>query len=208
MDGTLYDNEDIIKVNYEMVKDYLLNNYEFEEDIDELLTSHHLYPYISDNAGSITSLFKEMNFDTEAWDRYRSEAFDFSLIDKDKAVSEDTLKELSLKAPLVLLSNNTSKNVEATLNRLEISPNVFKDIVLNEGEQKYSNKGPLIDKIVTKYHLPYNEVLAIGDRYIVDGKPLVERGGSALIIKRPSAFKKVIEDFNNFKSCDEYQFIQ
>ena len=92
------------------------------------------------------------------------------------------------------------------LNRIDVAKNCFDDIVVNESDTKVNDKKVLMEKTIEKYGVKAEDVLSIGDRYDVDGRPIIELGGQTVIIKSPLSIKKVIEDFNNFKTCDEYQY--
>lgn len=199
MDGTLYDMEDMVIDGYNSALDYLVNYQGFSsEKAGLLLKENHIYPYVSEDACSATAFFMSRGYDVKEWDQKRSENFSCQPIDINKAMKLQSLKKLSAGAPLVLLTNNTLKNVRRVLKHLGIPEDVFTEIFCNEKDNKTPSKKPLMEQLMTKYKAKPEETLSIGDRYNVDGRPLVELGGDALIIRKPH----YIEEFLNGEKTD------
>lgn len=199
MDGTLYDMEDMVIDGYNSALDYLVDYQGFSsEEAELLLKENHIYPYVSEDACSATAFFMSRGYDVKEWDQKRSENFNCQPIDINKAMKLQSLRRLSESAALVLLTNNTLKNVKRILHHLHIPEDVFTEIFCNEKENKTPSKKPLMEQLMTKYQARPEETLSIGDRYNVDGRPLVELGGDALIIRRP----QFIEEYLNDKEKD------
>lgn len=205
MDGTLYDISDLVEDNFNIARDYLINYYDYtNSSATKLLLDNHVYPYVSSDAKSLTKLFISQGIDIKHFDNYRSYNYPYQKIDKEKAVNINDLKYFKDNFISVLVTNNTHKNVSDILNHLGINESIFDEIVCNENENKTSSKKPLFEYVINKYNIKPNEVLSIGDRYNVDGKPINELGGDAIILSKPKSLNKVIKDKQNLSNCDDY----
>ena len=195
MDGTLYDMEDMVMDGYNSSLDFLVRYQGFPADeAKKLLHENHIYPYISEDACSATAFFMSRGYDVQKWDQDRTENFNYRSIDVNKAMKTENLRRLSKIAPLVLLTNNTLKNVRRVLEHLNIPEDVFVEIFCNEKDNKTPSKKPLMEQLMKKYNVKPEETLSIGDRYNVDGKPLNELGGDALIIAKPRYIEEYLND--------------
>jgi len=208
MDGTLYCLKDLIQENFNITVKYLIDyqNYS-KEDAEKLLIDNKIFPYVSNEAKSSTALFSSLGFDINVWNNYRSKSFPINFIKKENAVSFNTLLKYKEKAHIVLLSNNTLDNIHKLLNHLDIPFDLFEEVVYCQNLSKHVSKHEKMLELINKYRVSPDEALSIGDRYEVDGKPMVELGGKSLIIKKPSSLLKALNDFDNFKTCEEYEFI-
>lgn len=207
MDGTLYDLKDLVEHGFNVTIEYLTTYKGMsKEQATKFLNDNSIYPYIIKDAKSTTHLFMSLGYDIKHWDEYRSNLQDTSLIKKENAIQKETLEELKKLAPCVLLTNNTPQNVHATLNRIGLKEEDFSSIYTNDQDHKNLSKTNAMAKIIKTYNAKAEDTLSIGDRYLVDVKPILELKGKGIVIPRPSSFKKVIEDFNNFKTCDEYEY--
>ena len=207
MDGTLYDVSDLIEDGFNTSVNYLIEFYEFDkEDAEEALIQNHIYPYVSEDARSTTGFFISRGIDMTHWDAYRSEHFGYRLIDNSKAMSEESLKKLADIAPLVLLTNNTRINVKHVLDKINVSEDIFMEIFCNENEKKTPSKKTMMEELLQRYNVKPEEALSIGDRFDVDAKPMIELGGRALILLKPQAIDRFLDEIDNPQSCDVYSF--
>jgi len=207
MDGTLYDLNDLVEENFYSTVNYLVNYHNFDrQKAIDFLIDNNIYPYISNNSKSSTALFSSLGYDITIWNEYRSKVFPYKNIKIQNSVNIDTLIKFKEKAHIVLLTNNTIENINNLLNHLQIDECVFEEIVYCKDLTKHVSKFDNMKYLISKYKCKPSECLSIGDRYEVDGKPMVELGGKAIIIKKPSSLMKILQDFDNFKTCDEYEF--
>ena len=205
MDGTLYDMSDLIADGFNTAVNYMVEFYEFEkEDAVRTLNDNHIYPFVAPDAKSTTQFFFSRFIDVNHWDAYRCKHFAYHLIDKSKAVGEDTLKKLSAIAPLVLLTNNTRINVSHVLKQIDVSEDTFDQIMCNEKENKSPTKTILMEKLMRQYDVLPEETLSIGDRFDVDAKPMLELKGKALILKKPKAIERFLEEFDTPRDNEDY----
>lgn len=95
---------------------------------------------------------------------------------------------------------NTKIATLKILQELSIDINLFTEVITVETFNEHNsilNKQSAFLVLSEKYSLKYSEMMAIGDRYIMDIKPLEALGGYGLLVQGP----KDIEDFlikNNF----------
>lgn len=207
MDGTLYNMEDLIEPSFHIAVDYLIKyqNYDKESAI-KLLNSNDIYPYVYEKAKSTTQLFASMGFSIPEWNDFRSIAFPFEKINKNNAATNDLLISFSKLCTIVLLTNNSQKNVDNVLKHLDIKKETFDNIFLNDANRVCFNKKVIMSNIINKYNVKLERVLSIGDRYNIDGLPMLELGGKSIIVSNPSGLKKVLEDNPDFKDNDKYKY--
>lgn len=207
MDGTLYNMEDLIEPSFHIAIDYLINyqNYDKENAI-KLLNNNDIYPYVYEKAKSTTQLFASMGFSIPEWNDFRSIAFPFEKINKNNAATNDLLISFSKLCTIVLLTNNSQKNVDNVLKHLDIKKETFDNIFLNDANRVCFNKKVIMSNIINKYNVKPEKVLSIGDRYNIDGLPMLELCGKSIIVSNPSGLKKVLEDNPDFKDNDKYKY--
>lgn len=207
VDGTLYDMADLSEDGFNITVDYLVDyqGYKKEDAIKEL-NDNHIYPYVAEDAKSTTGFFMSKGFDIDEWDKYRSGRFNFNLIKKENAIKKTHIEKMKEYAKIVLVTNNTMFNVKAVLNSIGLTQDMFNEIICNQGKDKKADKTYMMKKVQEKYHVNPKNILSIGDRFDVDGKPAVSLGYQTIIIKNPKSFTKLIEDFNSFKTCLEYTY--
>ena len=207
LDGTLYDLKDLVEFGFELSIGYLLDIQKYKkEDAIKLLYDNNIYPFISEKAKSTTQLFASLGFDINKWNEYRSSRFAYQLIKKENATNNEVLTKLKSHSKIVLLTNNTKENVDNILRQIDINPNIFDSIHLNNKNVVDLSKQKLMEDIIKEYSVSKNKVLSIGDRYNVDALPLLNIGGESLIISNPHALELILKDYPNFKNCDEYKY--
>lgn len=201
LDGTLYADSFYKKDYYEFALKYLSIQQNMTIDkAKKVLLDNGIYPYKSVSDNSITKLFIEIGFDIKRWNSERNLFFSKINFSKAERISADLLKKLSEKYLLILLTVNTKITTLKILQELSIDINLFTEIITIETFNEHNN---ILNKQSTflilseKYSLKYSEMMAIGDRYMMDIKPLEILGGHGLLVQSP----KDIEDFfikNNF----------
>lgn len=208
MDGTLYDMKDLALSSFNLSVSYLVErkNYPKEEAV-KLLDENNIYPYYSESAKSTTQLFVSLGFDVVDWNDFRSQRFPYQQIIKDNATNNNVLSKYSELTNIVLLTNNTKTNVDHVLNHIGIKHDAFSGIYLNSKKNSLSKKD-LMSEIIREYNVEASHVLSIGDRYNVDGVPILELGGKAIIIKNPKGLEKVLVDYPNFVDNDYYKYYE
>lgn len=208
MDGTLYDISDVVKEGFYLGVNFLVETKGYViDDAIKLLNNNDIYPYVVEKAKSTTQLFASLGYDISEWNDYRSIRFPYQEIKKENSVSNKLLLEFRKHAKIVLLTNNTQKNVDNVLKHIGIKQETFNRIYLNNKKQKDLNKKLLMQDIINDYNVDARRVLSIGDRLDVDALPMLELGGKAIIIKNPKSLEKVINDFPNFKNNKQYKFM-
>lgn len=207
MDGTLYDISDVVKGGFYLGVNFLVETKGYViDDAIKLLNNNDIYPYVVEKAKSTTQLFASLGYDISEWNDYRSIRFPYQEIKKENSVSNKLLLEFRKHAKIVLLTNNTQKNVDNVLKHINVNHNTFDSIYLNSDCKKDLSKKGLMNKIVKDNNVDISKALSIGDRLDVDALPMLELGGKAIIIKNPKSLEKVINDFPNFSINDEYKY--
>ena len=205
MDGTVYDMVDMVENLYEISLAYLMDHFHYSyEDAKAFLEQQHIYPYPFAGSGSSTQLFVQMGADLHHWNEYRSALFDFDRIKKENAITEEELLFFKKIAPIVLLTNNTTKNAGYVMHQIGIDMAIFDKVQCNDDLRKTVSKTSAMKQLIEEYGVQPEEALSIGDRYQIDALPMLELGGKAIIVKNPSAFRKIIGDYPDLKNCEEY----
>ena len=208
MDGTLYYIGDLVLTNYNIATSYLVEKYNYtKEEAKKFFDENDIYPYVTGKDKSTTQLFKTMGLNINWWDEMRNERFDPTEITLENAISQDTIEQFMKRCPCVLLTNNTMTNVKLTLDRLNISPDAFDKIYCADDQGRNPTKMNTMDKIIKEYGVKPEETISIGDRYNIDGLPMLKLGGRAIIVKRPvESFPEILKDFDNFKTSEKYEY--
>lgn len=200
VDGTFYDLEDVIQSNYEIQVDFYAEQKKLpKECVKRLFEQERILPYKSQNARSATEYFLKNGIDADIWKEYRENHTSPQRIRKETAVSNELVKKYAEVASLVLLSSNSLRNIQNTLQWLEIDQTLFKDIfcsTANVGCMPFS-KMKIVPQILSKYKLAPASVLCIGDRYESDILPLISLGGKGVLVEKPADLEEILQDISN-----------
>ena len=213
LDGTLYDLSDTVKMYYEIEIEFLKSYFgKTEDEAEAFLDENGILPYVSPKAKSATEFFLKIGVPKEVWSTFREEHFDVSGIDKTKAVPNDTVKRFSAVAPIFLLSSNTYANIEKILQKLEIKPEIFTDILCSDRSKCSGafNKKEVMQNLSENTGVPCGNMLSVGDRFATDAAPMLELGGMGVIVSFPKALEKLFEDISSdsLASSEEYEFFE
>ncbi len=196
VDGTFYDLEDVVRANYDMRADFFAAEKGLtREETERIFAWEGILPYKSEKARSATEFFLRSGIDPAAWTAYCDAHTSPAHIDREKAVSNETLRGFAALAPLVLLSSNTRKNIQDTLAWLGIDGALFDDIVCPTA---YAGAGPFskrdaVGMLLERYGVPAGAALSAGDRYESDIRPLLELGGDGVLLEKPAGLETVLQ---------------
>lgn len=199
MDGTLYDINDVIRAIYQMqVEFYSEYSGETIEHVEKIFENNNIRPYVSDTTRSATEFFISNGVDCKEWSEFRKNNFDVTIINKNKAVKEEVIEEISKSYPIVLLSTNTKESISKVLERIEIDENVFKDIVCSDNHDIAPfNKENAISMISIQNGCEPSRMLSIGDRYQTDIVPMLKLGGDGVVVNGPEGTSRVLSNLKN-----------
>ena len=196
VDGTFYDLEDVVQDNYDMRADFFAAEKGItREEAEGIFAEQGILPYKSERARSATEFFLNSGIDQEAWTAYCDAHTAPVHIDREKAVSDELLKDFAKLAPLVLLSSSTLKSIKDTLGWLGIESSLFSDIICPTtyaGEGRFSKRNS-IRIVLERYDIPAGAALSVGDRYESDIRPLLELGGDGILLEQPSCLQNVLQ---------------
>lgn len=211
-DGTLYDINDVIKTVYQQQVSFL--SFKLNKscpDIESFFSQNDVFPYITKESKSATELFARLGISIEEWKEYRNKYFDVNAIQKDKAVKESVICSLALNSKVILLSSNTMSTIKKVLSHLYISPKHFSEIICSDyfPSELSFNKKNIMEYLSTKYTVPFESMISIGDRYQTDIRPMLELGGKGILLISPKSLGKVAKDLldNKLCSCEEYELM-
>lgn len=199
VDGTLYDLDDVVLDNYNVQVGFFSKTKKIPvETVKRIFEENQILPYRSEKARSATEFFLRNGIDGDAWAEFRNAHSSAEGIRREKAVDRALLERYAQLAKLVVLSSNTSTNIEKTLDWLDIDRGLF-DAVFSSTSQASGqpfSKMAMIGSILDRYGLQPSSVLSIGDRYATDIKPLVDRGGDGVLIHTPLDLTAVYQDLS------------
>ena len=211
MDGTLYDLNDVVQMSYDMQVEFLSMKRSISKaEAIDFLSQHHVYPVMKEDSRSATELFLQMGFDKKEWSEYRDARFDIEMINKDKAIDENTIRSFSDLGIVVLLSSNALSVIEKVLSHINIKSSVFDRIICSDRfpyQEPFSKKRAM-EFLSDKYCVKFNEMISFGDRFETDIKPMIQLGGLGALIQSPSALIDVFNDLslNTLGNSSSYSF--
>lgn len=213
LDGTLYDINDVVKTVYQNQVSFLSSKLnKTRQEVETFFAQNDVFPYVTRESKSATELFARIGINIEEWKAYRNTHFDVSAIIKSRAVNENVIRSLATNTKMILLSSNTSFTIEKILTHLCISKVIFCEIICSDlypSEQCF-NKKTAMKYLSSKFNVPFDSMLSIGDRFQTDIRPLLELGGNGILIMSPKSLEKISIDMIGIglKSCNEYEFFQ
>lgn len=211
MDGTLYDLKDVLSATFQMQVKFLSLKLQISErKAISLLEENNVYPEVKKESKSATELFIRMGLDIDEWSQYRDAYFPVESIDVSKSVDNSLLVEFAKMSPLILLSSNSYSCIQRVFSHIDISFDNFTEVICSDhfSERKqFTKKGAML-MIKEKYTIGSDDMLSIGDRYKTDIQPMLEIGGSGVLLRRNNYLSHVYDDLKNnaIHSCEGYEF--
>ncbi|WP_304975206.1 hypothetical protein [uncultured Acetatifactor sp.] len=189
VDGTLYDLDDVMSMNYRIQRDFLHQKFEMDYgEIDEYFKKNSIFENRKKDSKSCTELFMKMGIDKGEWNHFREINFDVNQINIDNAVKLSTIHRIALQIDyLILLSSNSINNIINILKRLQMDIDLFTKIICSD-KYVYENtfsKCEAMKWVMQYYNIPASNVLSVGDRYKTDIEPMVLLGGNGYLVKKP-----------------------
>lgn len=197
LDGTLYDISDVIQMSYDMQVEFLSKKKAIShKEATEYLTDNHIYPIVKKDSRSATELFLRIGIDKSEWAEYRDANFNVQIIDKSQAVNEKVIGAFSKIGSIVLLSSNAYDVIRKVLDHIDVSSDIFDEIICSDRfpYQEPFTKKRAIEYLSIKYHVPFTNIISIGDRYETDIKPAILLGCKGLLVKSPQSLSDIFMD--------------
>ncbi|MBO6047116.1 MAG: HAD family hydrolase [Erysipelotrichaceae bacterium] len=200
VDGTFYPAEFYLKTYYEFLIDSLKVYYDYtREQSIKALTDYGIYNYYDPvNSRSGTDFMINTGIPADEWNAYRDIHYRLRGFKQTTTVDVELLKDLKKDYLLFVVSNNTPDVIEETLGEMEVDLDIFDyiytSIDLFVDDHKVT-KDHVYKRIHDTYDIAYEEMIGVGDRYIIDLDPLVQLGGNGLLVEGPEeliALKELI----------------
>ena len=116
LDGTLYNLDDVVAMNYKMQLDFYASySGKSKEEVILIFEENNIFPIMTEKSKSATEFFVRTGIPAREWNSYRENNFDVTGINKDTAANSKLIKQFSQLASLVLLSSNSKLNIEKVL---------------------------------------------------------------------------------------------
>ena len=205
LDGTFYNLNDVVEMNYIMQVDFYSSYRGINRsETIEVFKQHDIYPNISKKSKSATEFFAKNGIPSEQWNIYRESNFNVRLINREAAISGDLISKFKNICPLILLSSNSFNNISKILDYINISTNLFEEIICSDSKHgiREFNKKDEMALIAKNRNMNIASILSIGDRYETDIKPILELGGMGIIVEKPKDLFSIYssltkKDFSN-----------
>ena len=211
MDGTLYDLDDVVSMNYDMqVKFLSMKRNMSREETVSYLAENRIFPTITKESKSATELFLQIGLDKKEWTEYREDHFNVFKIKKENAVDDAVIHDFANYGKLVLLTSNSYANIQRILDYLEISLDNFSEVICSD-HFPYSEpfkKKMAMKYLSKKYNVSFQSVLSIGDRFSTDIQPILELGGKGILVTKPSSLNTLLSDLSldRLQSNEDYEY--
>jgi len=194
LDGTFYSRDRYIATYYKFAVQAICKLLSLSEgEVKEYLSQERITPDPTTSTGSVSSLVAKLGISKEIWNNYRNEHFDVSeLILKNEQLTE-VIAKLEQTCKLVLFTNNTDLMTNKILVRLGLMIDSFEYVITSDssmGMKPYGHE--VFYYLRDQTHIKFTEMLSIGDRYEVDIVPLIELGGSGVLITSPEELRDII----------------
>ena len=142
----------------------------------------------------LTAIMKSFgNEILDAYNQYRINNFYMPSLIGLKKVSNSKLKSLKDKCIVCLVSGEYELNVEKKADAMKIDLSLFDYLAFGNIEQK-KEKEEIYKEIIQKFGVSSEQVLVIGDRYMVDIDPIVKLGGGGVLVNNSDEATLVINE--------------
>ena len=188
-DETLYNGEPFDKWG-----DFVMNAIkEIIPDDNRRMKFIDKYPQVLGNISSsrLAELFKIELGSVDTYVQYEKDHIYALRVDMITAISNDYLKELAQKFPLVIVSNSSYEHISFYLKEFGISEDNFTAIYQNEFEEL--GKGKYYLEVKNKFNCNSDEILVLGDNFESDILPAINLGMCGYQVKTLDELKKIIE---------------
>lgn len=178
-DETLYYSDTALLSYINFIKQAILSlSTHTEEEANKII---HQYGFDSrgENRVSFGKNCENFGVKKQDWEEYKKDHFFEVDYNNSKIVDNSLIKKLSKKYTCLILSNELYENIQYKAKKLGIELSSFDRIYAptKSSTEPCLSKKEIYTQISKEYNTPYKRIFAIGDRYQVDIKPLVELGG-------------------------------
>lgn len=192
-DGTLYDISGVREMMFRIESDFLCEHAGMSRDeARNFMLSEKIITANPSEAKSATECFIRMGISPEIWKSYRTERFDFSCIDPQKAARQEIIEGFRNYGDIILLSSNTLNTIHEIMRRINIDPSIFSSITCSDTVTGKFSKREIFAELIHG-----GDVLSIGDRYNTDILPLLRLGGRGVLVDGPQSLPNVLHDMKN-----------
>ena len=143
---------------------------------------------------SFTEFIISKGISPSEWNTFRDENYKITGFENTCVVTETTLRNIGKERSLYLVSNNSQKTIIRILNEMSIPKHLFECIYSSNDMinlYKKCTKKHIYQHIKAELGCSYQDMLAIGDRYISDLKPLIDFGGNGILVDSPTEIEGI-----------------
>lgn len=196
-DETLYYSPNALTYYIKFIKQTILDLSNYTEQQALNIMDEYGFTKKGENRVSFGKNCHKFGIPTEKWNNYKLTHFFEVDYANCTIVNNSLLKQLSKKVKLFIITNEYIENVKYKADKLGIDLSVFTKIYSpNKLTNLSVSKTDYYKSINTEFNINFNQMFAIGDRYQVDIKPLIELGGCGKQIENTQQIEDIIK--NNF----------
>lgn len=188
LDGTFYSSQVYQKPYIEFAVNFITKNSEMSPaEIEHLIKN-------SGTDISVTDKIHSIGICKSKWNEARDKGFDITdHLELDEALTKSILK-VCKHFKTEILTNNTRKSSKRIFKKLGFSFRDFSYVQTSDDSNFTKPSSDVFRKTAEKLNVNYDEILSIGDRYEIDIAPVLELGGSGVLVDGPGELIKYINE--------------
>lgn len=205
-DETMYYSPNIRNDHLHFIKKTIMRLGKKSEKQAEKLMRDTGFTAENKKGGSFSSQLSVFGIEKKDWDDYRTKNYYGPAPSETEIVPNFLYKKLSKVFSTYIVSNEIMSNLKEKALKNNIDLTAFKEIYAPKPEEAscYPVKKELYKIIQDREEVKFDEILVVGDRLKVDIVPMLELGGSGVLVKNVQEVSELIEQLlskNTDKEC-------
>ena len=184
LDGVLVQRPITIASWYDFVVETVIDYARLDrEEAVRFLASHGIDGNGKQSQGSLTLAMIELGFSREAWNKFKTDSFDYGkyfLPNPDLVESVQRLKSIS---DVIVVSNNTHGAVRRSLDATGFPKDTFSYIAAYEPNTGHTSEVDKYAPYLSASGRSFKDVVALGDKFDNDIAPVLNQGGSGILVE-------------------------
>lgn len=142
----------------------------------------------------LTTIIKSLGEEyEEKYNQYRIDNFYMPNLEDVEVVPNSELQKLKSKYLLFLVTGEYLQNLQKKADAMGIDLSLFDSIRVGDIKTK-KEKVTIYQELLNEYNLDAKNVIAIGDRFVVDIEPLIKLGGGGVLISNTTEVVSIINE--------------
>ena len=201
-DETLYYAPDILKYSLEYKKQALIDMGGYTGAEASALLNKYGYTLTNKHAEAFGNNMKNFGIANETWDKYKITNIFLPPKEVVSTLDNGLLAKLAEKFRLYIASRDMYENIVKKSAEYDIDLNNFNAIKCPRAEDNYFTPDSKIfyyEQIIAENKIAPQEAIVFGDRFKVDIEPMLNLGGSGILIQNISDLDSALNNLLNLK---------